>query len=608
MLAGESAKIATDPLVDGRGGERKLNPRPRGVDGARRGSRPRPKSGHLLAFPVVGTVIALVLSIPVITVFTSLFLGVDELWWEFLRLALRDYITTTATLLAGVCVGVFVVGVSCAWLVTMCSFRGSRVLELVLLLPMAMPAYLLAYTYADLLQFSGPVQTALRDTFDWKRGDYWFPAIRSLGGAIAVMTFVLYPYVYLLARAAFLQQSRGVLDASRALGHGPWRTFVHVALPIARPAIAAGVAIAGMEALADYGTVKHFEVNTFSTAIYLSWFSFGTAIGAAKLASGLLLFVLLVLGLERWARGKRRFTALSGNYRPPTRYELRGGRGWLAFCVCVLPPVLGFGIPAAVLLDFAVRKGDSKSLSEFLSLAYHSLVLAVLAAAVAVGVAAILAYGLRLAPSRLMRGVTRIATLGYAIPGAVIAVGVMLPFGKADGAIDRWFGSWFGVSTGLLLSGTVFTLVFAYLIRFLAIAFNSVESGLTRIPVNLDEAARSLGRGSGEIAARVHVPLLRGSLLTAALLVFVDTLKELPATLILRPFNFDTLAVRVYQLAGDERLGEASTSALAIVAVGLLPVILLSAAIARSRPGGDHDPWDDAITASPSPLSDGTRA
>jgi iron(III) transport system permease protein len=581
MLAND-VTIQHESVIDGRAGERTLPARP-----AVRPQSP-PRSVRRVLFPASATLLALLLAIPIVTVLVSLALPVNDLWWEFVRLMLRDYLVTTAWLMLGVCAGVAIIGVSTAWLVTICRFPGSRIFEYALLLPMAVPAYLLAYTYADLLQFPGPVQTSLRGWFGWEKGDYWFPQIRSLPGAIAMLTFVLYPYVYLLARAAFLHQSKTTLDAGRSLGLGPWRTFMRVALPMARPAIAAGVAIAGMEALADYGTVKHFEVNTLSTAIYLSWFSLGSSTGAAKLASGLLGFVLLVLALERMGRGRQRYTAVAGHYRPPVRYQLRGLRAAGAILACTLPPVIGFAIPAARLIDFAVTTGDAELGSRFVSLARNSLLLASLAAAVTVLIAGLLAYGMRLAPSRLMRFAARVSTLGYAIPGAVIAVGVMLPFGHADNAIDRWMEGTFGISTGLLLSGTIFTLVFAYVIRFLAIAFGSVESGLSRISPSLDEAARTLGRGTGRTVLSIHLPLLRGSILTAALLVFVDTLKELSATLILRPFNFDTLAIRVYQLASDERLAEASTAALAIVAVGLIPVIVLSAAIARSRPAGEE--------------------
>jgi len=535
--------------------------------------------------PWIGLLLALVVSIPVLTVLRSLALPADGLWLELLALTLPRYLANTLGLLAGVGMGVLLVGVSTAWLVTVCRFPGSRVFEWVLILPMAMPAYLLAYTYGDLLQYPGPVQTALRGWLGLGRGAYWFPEIRSLGGAIVVMTAVLYPYVYLLARAAFLEQSVCALEASRTLGRGPWRSFLSVALPLARPSIAAGLALVMMEALADFGTVKHFEVDTFTTGIYLSWFGMGSPIGAAKLAAGLLLFVLAVIGLERLSRGQRRYHQTTARYRPLRPFRLDGWKAVIAVVVCTVPILVGFAVPGGRLLGLAVMAGDQRFGAAFVGLARNSLLLAVGASMIAIVLALLVAYGLRLVPSRLMRLTAWVSTLGYTVPGSVIAVGVLLPFGALDNGVDAWMRATFGISTGLLLSGTIFALLFAYVVRFLALSFNSVEAGLGRVTPSMDGAARTLGQGPLGVLRRVHLPLLRGSLLTGALLVFVDTLKELPATLIIRPFNFDTLAVRVYLLASDERLSEAATAALTIVAVGIVPVIVLSLAIARSRPG-----------------------
>ena len=547
------------------------------------GTRLIPSRSALL-LPWAGLLLALVVSIPVLTVLRSLAVPADGLWLELLALTLPRYLANTAVLLAGVGLGTLLVGVSAAWLVTVCRFPGSRSFEWALILPMAMPAYLLAYTYGDLLQYPGPVQAALRSWLGLSRGSSWFPEIRSLGGAIVVMTAVLYPYVYLLARAAFLEQSVVSLEASRTLGRGPWRSFLAVALPLARPSIVAGLALVMMEALADFGTVKHFEVDTFTTGIYLSWFGMGSPIGAAKLAAGLLLFVLAVIGLERLSRGKRRYHQTTARYRPPTPFRLGGWRGAAAIVVCTVPILVGFVVPAVRLLDLAVVAGDQRFGAAFVGLARNSMLLAVGASVVAAGLALVVAYGLRLVPSRLMRLTAWLSTLGYTVPGSVIAVGVLLPFGALDNAVDGWMRATFGISTGLLLSGTIFALLFAYVVRFLALSFNSVESGLGRITPNMDGAARTLGQGPLGVLRRVHLPLVRGSLLTGALLVFVDTLKELPATLIVRPFNFDTLAVRVYLLASDERLSEAATAALTIVAVGIVPVVVLSLAIARSHP------------------------
>lgn len=545
------------------------------------------RAGRLIPrhpLPLCGLVLALLVSIPVLTVLRSLTLPTEGLWTELVWLTLPRYLLNTVLLLAGVGAGALVVGVGTAWLVTVCRFPGSRLFEWALILPMAMPAYLLAYTYGDLLQFPGPVQSALRSWLGWRAGQYWFPEIRSLGGAIIVLSVVLYPYIYLLARTAFLEQSVSAMEAARSLGLGPWRAFVSVALPLARPSLAAGLALVMMEALADFGTVKHFEVDTFTTGIYLSWFGMGSPVGAAKLAAGLLLFVVLVIGLERLSRGRRRYAQARGPVRPLAPYRLAGWRAGLAILACTAPILMGFLVPAVRLLWLAIWYGDQRFGVAFVGLATNSLMLAALAGLLAVTLALVVGYGLRLTPSPLMKGTAWVSTLGYTAPGSVIAVGVLLPFGAFDNGADAWMRATFGISTGLLLSGTIFALLFAYVVRFLALAFNSVDAGLGRITPSMDDVARSLGEGQGGMLRRVHLPLLRGSALTGVLLVFVDTLKELPATLIIRPFNFDTLAVRVYLLASDERLSEAATAALTIVAVGILPVVVLSLAIRRSRP------------------------
>jgi iron(III) transport system permease protein len=540
------------------------------------------RATRLWLLPAAGFALAAALATPVLVVLASVFAPTDGAWARLAGLTLPQYVANTIWLLLGVGAGVLVVGVGTAWLVTMYRFPGSRVCEWILLLPMAVPAYLLAYTYADLLQFTGPVQTALREWFGWQRGDYWFPEIRSVGGAIAVMTFVLYPYVYMLARTAFLEQSASVLEASRTLGQSAWRTFAGVALPLARPGIVAGLTLVFMEVLADFGTVKHFELATFTTGIYLTWFGLGSPIGAAKLAAGLLMVVLIVLGLEQRMRGGRRFHRTSPRPVTPAAHRLGGLSGAGALIACLLPPAVGFFIPGGVLARMSVIGGDSAVGRNFGQLASNTFGLAATTAGLAVLVAAFIAYGARLGRGVLPRLAARVATLGYAVPGAVIAVGVMLPLGRIDNAIDAWARSLFDRPTGLLLSGTVAALIFGYLVRFLAVAFNAVEAGLSRIRPSMEEVAQTLGHGPGSTLWRVHAPMMRGSLLTAALLVFVDTLKELPATLILRPFNFETLALRVYRLASDERLAQASTAALTIVGVGIIPVIVLSMAIARS--------------------------
>ncbi|MFM2044201.1 MAG: hypothetical protein RLY86_2777 [Pseudomonadota bacterium] len=534
---------------------------------------------------VVVLAVALLVALPVGIVLTRVFVPTDGVWSHLAATVLPRYLTNTALLMAGVGTGVLVIGVGTAWLVTMCRFPGRRVLEWALLLPMAMPAYVMAYTYTDLLQFVGPVQTALRETFGWTRQDYWFPNIRSLGGAAAMLTLVLYPYVYLLARAAFLEQSVCVLEVSRTLGSSAWRTFTRVALPLARPAIVAGLALALMEVLADFGTVQYFAVDTFTTGIYRTWFALGEPVAAAQLAAVLLLFVATVMALERVSRGRARYHHSTGRYRPLPSFELRGIRAAGALLACALPLLLGFIVPLLVLADLSLGGGDALFGPVFLRLAGNSFTLAGITAVIAVALAAMVAYGLRMRPTPLLRGAARVAAMGYAVPGSVIAVGILIPAAAFDNTVDAFMRETFGISSGLLLSGTIVALVYAYLVRFLAVSFNTVEASLGKIRPSLDMAARVLGYSPGGTMVRVHVPIMKGSLLTAGLLVFVDVMKELPATMIVRPFNFDTLAVRVYTLASDERLAEASTAAIAIVAVGIIPVILLSRAIAASRPG-----------------------
>jgi iron(III) transport system permease protein len=525
--------------------------------------------------------IALMLAMPVLTVLGSMLVPAPEVWRHLAATVLPGYLLNSLLLMLGVGMGVMVTGVGTAWLVTLCRFPGQSWLEWALLLPLAAPAYILAYVYTELLEFYGPVQRGLRALFGWQSvADYWFPDIRSVPGAIAMLTLVLYPYVYMLARVAFLEQSACTLEASRTLGCSPWDGFFKVALPLARPAIATGTALALMETLSDFGTVEFFGVTTFTTGIYRTWFGMGERVAASQLAAVLMLVILALILVERWFRRQARYyQSYSGRRTAP--YPLTGVRGAIALAACLIPVLLGFVVPAGVLLQMTLA--DISQLADAQNWAYarHSFVLASLTAGVAVAIALLLAYGVRLRPTLAMHLSVRVAALGYAVPGSVIAVGVMIPVGRLDNALDAWVRDTFGISTGLLLSGTIVALVFAYLVRFLAVSLGTVETSLGRIKPHLDEAARSLGRSSASTLLEVHTPLMASGLLTAALLVFVDVMKELPATLIIRPFNFDTLAVRVYQLASDERLVEAAAPALAIVVVGLVPVIFLSWQIRR---------------------------
>ena len=534
------------------------------------------------AYAVAAAVIA-----PLASVLWLAFNPAENIWPHLAATVLPAYVVTTFLLMLGVGVASIVIGVGTAWLVTMCRFPGRRIFEWGLLLPMAIPAYVVAYVYTDLLEFAGPVQRGLRGLFGWQSPrDYWFPEIRSLGGAIAVMSLVLYPYVYMLARAAFLVQSVGVLEAGRSLGRGPWRSFMTLAVPLARPAIVVGTTLVLMETLNDFGTVDFFAVRTLTAGIFHVWLHMNNVGGAAQIAAVMLIVVLALIAIERAARRGRKFHDLRGSYRPLPAFRLAPGRRLLAVLACATPIGLGFVVPALVLLRHTLGAVGETSAADVLLPARNSLMLSSLAALVALAAGLLLAYGLRLAGGAPgLKLATRLASLGYAVPGAVLALGVLIPFAAFDNALDAAMRATFGISTGLVLSGTVVAVVFAYVARFLAVSFGALEASLEKVTPTMDMAARSLGQGLGGTLRRVHLPLMRGGLFTAAILVFVDCMKELPATLILRPFNFDTLATQVYQYASDELIRQAAPSALAIVAAGVVPVVLLSRAIAHSRPG-----------------------
>lgn len=526
---------------------------------------------------------AAVIAVPVLVIVGSLFQGFSPVWEHLLATVLQDYVINSLLLMLGVGAGTLVLGLTSAWLTAMCDFPGRRFFNWALLLPMAIPAYIIAYTYTGILDYAGPVQSALRNQFGWGYGDYYFPAIRSLGGAICMLSLVLYPYVFLLARVAFREQSTAVLEASRSLGKGPWQTLFQVALPMARPAVVAGVSLALMETLADYGTVAYFGVNAFTTGIFRTWYGLGELQTAAQLAAFLLLFVFTLFLLEHYSRRRLRFHHNSARQQP-RRIVLPGWRGGLACAIASAILLAGFLLPALQLGQWALERWADTDLAAFYRLVGSSFGLAAMAAVACLFIALLLGYGKRLHPGPVETQAARVSAMGYAVPGTVIAVGVLIPFAWLDNRIDAFMRDHFDLSTGLLLSGTLAALVFAYVVRFLSVSLQTVESGLARIRPSIDESARSLGLRPLAVLRRIHLPMLRGSLATALLLVFVDVLKELPTTLILRPFNFSTLAVRAHELASDERLADAALPALAIVLIGLLPVILMN------RTAGAHEP------------------
>jgi iron(III) transport system permease protein len=529
---------------------------------------------------------ALIVAMPLFTVLGMALTPEIAIWRHLVDTVLFRYLGNTLALAGLVGIGTTLVGVGTAWLVTMCRFPARKLFEWTLLLPFAVPTYVIAYVYTDQMEYAGPVQTALRTLFGWQSAqDYWFPEIRSLGGAALMFTLVLYPYVYLLSRTAFLAQSVGVLEVSRTLGHGPWGSLWRVALPLARPAIIVGVALALMETMNDFGTVEFFAVPTLTLGIFNVWFGMGSAEAAAQLAMILLVFVMVLIGLERVSRSDRQFQESVAKYKPLSGYQLTGSRAFLAFMTCALPIVLGFVIPAMVLGGFSVAHYEETLKRDFIGFTVNSVMLSVTAAIIAVTIATFMAYALRLQKNKLLKVLVWIASLGYGVPGAVLAVGAIIPLAWFDNSVDGFMRSAFGISTGLLLSGTLVAVIVGYVVRFLAMPFGTLEAGLSKITTNMDDAARSLGYKPLQAFWSVHLPMLKGSVLTAALIVFVDCMKELPMTLLLRPFNFQTLATFVYQFASDELLEEAALGALAIVVVGIGPVLVLTAAIRRSRPG-----------------------
>jgi iron(III) transport system permease protein len=551
------------------------------LDRPRRGAQ-RASGSRLLR--AAAAIIGALLAVPALTIVYLAATPAENIWPHLVATVLPGYVWRTIVLLAGVGVVTFVVGTAVAWLVTTCSFPLRRVFQWASLMPMAMPGYIVAYTYVDLLSYAGPVQGWLRQLFGWKTpADFWFPEIRSMGGAIFVLSMVLYPYVFLTARASFIRQPAMQMEVARALGQTAWGAFRRVALPLARPAIAVGVSLALMECLNDIGAAGFFGVRTLTLGIYTTWLAQGNLGGAAQIAAVMLVFVIALLWIERAARRQQSFVMPTQRIRPAARVRLTGPSGWLAFLACLLPILIGFVVPAATLVNFARKHADQAVSAAFLKAASHSLALAALAALVAVLLGLVLGYSNRVAPDGFTRKMIRIASTGYAIPGTVLGIGVLIPLAALDNAIDTLMRDRFGISTGLLLSGSIAAVTFAYVARFLAVSFGAIESGLERVTPNVTAAARTLGRGPLAAFAEVHLPLLRPALVSAALLVFVDCMKELPATLILRPFDFETLATTVFMLASLDQLEESALPALTIVAVGFIPVILLSRTLRDPR-------------------------
>ena len=529
--------------------------------------------------------LSVILMMPILCVAYFSLESSGGIWSHLVSTSLPIYISNTILLMAGVGILVFLFGLGAAWLVTICRFPGRKSFEWLLIFPLAFPAYVVAYAYTDLLEYAGPVQVSLRAMFDWKSPqDYWFPEIRSMEGAILMMSFVLYPYVYLMARTAILEMSVNVLEVHRALGGNNWQTFHRVMFPAIRTAVVVGVSLALMETMNDFGTVDHFAVSTMTTGLVDVWLGMGSLAGAAQIAMLMLSFVIALLLVERMGRlNQKLYQQPSSRFKELPRYELVGPKAWLATGFCLVPIFFGFLIPLAVLFNLSLIYFDRSWSPAFIGFIGNSFTLSSCAALVVVFLSLFLGYAGRMAAGPITIFATKICRLGYAIPGAVLAIGIMAPMGVLDNSIDLWFRNQFGFSTGLLLSGSGFAIVFAYVVRFLVLGLGQIDNSLAKVSPSMDMAARTLGNRPFMVLVKFHMPVLKGGVFVALMLVFVDSMKEVPATLLLRPFNFETLATQVYLYASDEMLGEAALGSLTIVLVGLIPVVFLSSMIRHSR-------------------------
>ena len=543
------------------------------VDFSSTTKRPVATSGSWM-WTLLAVLIAVPIALPLGVVVGALLFPTSEVWSHLAATVLPTYALNTVSLMMMVGLLATAMGVGAAWLTAHYRFIGSDWLGVGLMLPLAAPAYVVGYVYADLLDVTGPVQSLLRDWAGWQAGDYYFPAVRSLPGASVVIALVLYPYIYLLAKTSFENQSGALYESARVLGAGRRHLFWRVALPVARPAVAGGLALVLMETIADYGVVEHFGVPTFTTGIFRTWFAMGEHDAALKLAGCLFILVALLVLLEQSARRGEGFNPLSRN-APAQKIQLSGLSGVATSILCFLPVLGGFLVPVGSLLLLALSQGDPTLGRGFYTYGFNSFFVGVVAAGICVLVAVILSYAQRLRRGRWLNIGVRLATLGYALPGMVLAVGVLLPMTLVDRSLAGFLSDLVGEPVGLVLTGSVFALVFVYVARFTTVAYNSTQTGMAQLHPHLDAVARTLGSGPSRLLRQIHMPLLRPAVLSGLLLVFIDVVKELPATLILRPFNFETLATRVYRLASDERLAEASTAALIIVALGLLPTIWL---------------------------------
>jgi len=521
--------------------------------------------------------VALVVALPIIAIFYLALTPEKNIWPHLISTVLPGYITTTLGLLFGVGLISFIIGVGSAWIITIYEFPFRSKLEWLLLIPLAMPTYIIAYSYGELFDYSGPIQTYMRSIFNWNNSkDYWFPDLFTLGGAIFVISFVLYPYVYLTARAAFMRQTNSLIEASSTLGCSMLKTFYKIALPMARPAIVVGIILVLMECLNEFAALEYFGVNTLTVGVYVTWLQKNNLGGASQIAIVMLLFIFSLIVLERKLRKNRTFHQNSKNSLSPNRINVIGYKAWILSFVCFVPILIGFIAPAFVLIKFVLMRYYEVDLNEYFHLVFNSIFLASIASMLTVFIGIYLINSMNTSNNLLLKISISISRIGYALPGVVLALGIMVPLIHFDRLIQNIFSSFMGISLGLIFTGTFIAIIYAYIVRFLTIAYGTVESGFSSLSPNMAMASRTLGKSQIETLLKIELPIVRPAIIAAALLVFVDSMKELPATLLLRPFNFDTLSTHVYTYASLSAIEDAALPALTIVLTGILPIILLN--------------------------------
>ncbi|MGY5538814.1 ABC transporter permease [Vibrio brasiliensis] len=527
--------------------------------------------------------LALLLVLPILAIFTTAVGETNELFSHLMSTVMPTYAYNTVVLVLGTILLSLVLGIPSAWIMAMCRLPSERILQWALVLPLAMPGYIVGYIFTDWFDFAGPVQIFLRDLTGWGPGEYWFPDIRTLTGATIVLSLVLYPYVYLLCRAAFMEQNVSLLQSARLLKCSPWESFRRISLPLARPSIAVGLSLVAMETVGDFGTVSYFAVNTLTTAVYDTWLGYSSLTAAAKISAIMLVVVILLLSAERYSRRKQKLFQSQFSSREDFRYDLAGWKKWLALTWCWGLVCVAFILPLGQLLIYAYKYFAQSWTAEFREYALNSLYVSLAAAFIGVMVALIVNFSQRVNPSRQSLAFMRLSSMGYAVPGTVLAIGVMVPVLSMDHLVNDVAKYMEWERPGLIFSGSMFAIVFAMVVRFSAVAIGSIESSLSKVSPSLDMASRTMGCNANEMLRRVHLPLVRRGALIAALLVFIESMKELNAALLLRPFNFETLATYVYNFASDEKLELAALPAVLLVLVGLVPLVIVNRSLEHSH-------------------------